>query len=58
MDDSGTVLERHLGPDADGLAHLCRHLAERFADDEVLGVLESRDIARFSHGTLELACEA
>jgi len=56
MDGSGTILEEApWPPDADGLAHLCRHLAERFADDEVLGVLESMNGARFVHDTLELA---
>jgi len=56
MDDSGTILEEApWPPDADGLRHVARHLAERFGEGEVLGVIESMNGARFVHDTLELA---
>jgi len=55
MDDTGTILEEApWPPDADGLRHLVHHVAERFGEGEVLGVVESMNGARFVHDTLEL----
>jgi transposase len=56
MDEDGTILEEApWPPDADGLRHLARHVTERFGqEEEVLGVVESMNGARFVHDTLEL----
>ncbi len=55
MDESGTILEEApWPPDADGLRQLCCHVAERFDESEVLGVVESMNGAGFVHDTLEL----
>lgn len=55
MDEAGAVLEESpWPPDADGLAHLVRHVAQRYGDHEVLAVIESMNGARFVHDTLEL----
>jgi transposase len=54
MDHAGEILEESAWPpDADGLAHLVRHLRRR--SKHVQAVIESMNGARFVHDTLELA---
>jgi transposase len=54
MDEAGNTLEEDAyPPDRDGLAHLVRHVERTYANQPVLGVIESMNGARFVHDTLE-----
>ena len=55
MNTAGTALEvSAVPPDRDGLAHLVKHVRERFGDEPVLAVIESMNGERLVHDTLEL----
>jgi transposase len=54
MDEAGGTLEEDAyPPDRDGLAHLARHVEDTYGKQQVLGVIESMNGARFVHDTLE-----
>jgi len=54
MDEAGNILEEDAyPPDRDGLAHLATHVEGTYGSQQVLGVIESMNGARFVYDTLE-----